>query len=151
MKIVDARTLALFLLLVPLAAVAQSLPSQEEAAASRQEEADLEQSQAIPEGQIPASADVVAADLRRIEAMLQPDPQVSLIEAALVEREAAMVLLFAKIDRIDPNRVSARHLDDQRLPWFQLRAELEAWEALVTNRLNALQAEREGLRDERIR
>jgi small-conductance mechanosensitive channel len=138
------------LLVVPLAAVAQPLPAQEGAAAPRQEQTDTEQPRTIPEGQIPSRTDVVAADLRRIEAMLQPDADVSRIEAALVEREAAIVRLLGELDQIDPNRVSARYLIDQRLSWLQVRAELEDWAARVSDRFVALQAERDRLRAERI-
>ena len=110
-----ALAAAIGLLLVPLATLAEPTSSQEGAAAPRQEDAGLEQAQPIPTGQIPTSADVVAADLRRIGAMLQPTADVSRIDATLVEREATIVVLLGELDGIDPNRVSARRLEDQRV------------------------------------
>lgn len=148
-RIIAGRVAVALLLLTPAAASSEPLPRQDEAAAPAQEEVGVPQP--IPEGQIPSSADVITADLRRIEAMLRPDPNITRIEAALLEREAVIVTLFGQLDRIDPNRMSARHLDDQRLPWLELRDELEAWAAFVTYRFDALQAERERLRDERRR
>ena len=148
-RIIAMRVVGALLLLTPSAAVSQPSPRQDGAAAPAQEEVGVPQP--IPEGQIPSSADVVAADLRRIETMLRPDGDVARIEAALLEREGMIVTLFGELDGIDPNRISARHLDDQRLPWLELRDELEDWAAFVTYRFDALQAERERLRDERRR
>ena len=97
-----------------------------------------------------STADVVAADLRRIEELLRPDPEVSRIEAALVTHEGVVVRLLGELDNVDPLRVTARRLEDKRLSWLGLRAQLQRWAPIINARFSSLQAERERLRDERI-
>lgn len=138
------------LLLAPFLVASAVPPSLQEAGgAGQQDAAALGQLQPIPEGEIPSRADIVSADLRRIEALLQPDADISRIQSALVEREAEIVALLSELDRIDPDRISTRRLEDQRLPWLELRGELDAWASLLRERFGALQDERDRLRDVR--
>ena len=130
--------------LSPLVAAAQEEVPLEEAA---QEEA--AQPQPIPEGQILSRSDVVAADLRRIEAMLPRAAEISRIEAELPARETEIVALLSEIDRLNPNKATPRQLEDQRVSWWGLRREFERWAVLTTARFDTLQAERDRLRGER--
>ena len=56
-----------------------------------------------------------------------------------------------ELDGIDLDRISTRRLEDQRIPWIELRAEFDAWGSVVRERFGALQDERELLREERQR
>ncbi len=151
-RIMHCHILASILLLAPLlSATAGPHSFQEGSAASQQETATPEQPQPILEGEIPSRANVAAADLRRIDALLQPPADISRIESALTDRETAIVALHRELDGIDLDRISTRRLEDQRIPWIELRAELDAWGSVVRERFGALQDERELLREERQR
>jgi hypothetical protein len=146
------HSLAAILLLTSFSsAVAQSEASRQESEVASQEPAAPEEPQPILEGEIQDRADLVVADLRRIEALLQPAASSARVDATLSDREAAIVLLRGQLDRIDPARISTRRLRDKRLPWLELRAELEGWATAVRDRFRILQEERERLREERSR
>jgi len=171
--------LLLALLLTPKTAFAQPPAHQEESAATQQElapsaaseagatqvseeeataaqapqlqEPDPEAPQAIDAGEIPSRAELVAADLRRIEALLQPAAEIERIESAFSAREVGIVRLLATLDAVDPSRTSTRRLEDLRLPWLELNNELVAWSAVVRGRYSTLQVERERLGEIRAR
>jgi len=147
------------LVLLPLAAAAQPLLTQESDTAIPQEAAVpppppeqavvLDEPQPIPEGEILARAELVRADLRRIEELLRPSARVERIRSTLLEREVEMVTLQAALDIVDANRVSARQLADLRLSWMELESELAVWATVHGARFDALQVERERLREMR--
>jgi len=144
--------LAAICLVAPLSSsAAQSAVSQQESEVAQQGAPAPEEPQPILEGELQARADVVAADLRRIEALLQPIADSARIDAALSDREAAIVRLRGQLDGVNPDRISTRRLRDLRLPWLELRAELGGWAADVRDRFGVFQEERERLRDERRR
>jgi small-conductance mechanosensitive channel len=144
--------LAAILLLIPWSsATAQSVVSEQESEVAQQGAPVSEEPQPILEGELQDRADLVAADLRRIEALLQPIADSARVDATLSNREAEIVLLRGQLDRIDPARISTRRLQDQRLPWLELRAELDGWAAVVRGRFGIFQEERERLREERRR
>jgi small-conductance mechanosensitive channel len=103
----------------------------------------------IEEGDIPARADTVSSDLRRVETFLQPQTDIVRIESSLGAREARIVHLQADLDRVSATGISSRRLTDQRVPWDQLGSELAHWNEMVQARYSALQIQRERLRDER--
>lgn len=105
--------------------------------------------QPIGEGDIPARADLVGADLRRIETLMQPTADIGRIGAALGSREAAIIALKAQLTSIDPATVSTRRVEDQRLQWLELQTEFSAWATIARDRFQDLQAERERLREAR--
>ena len=144
--------LAAILLLTPWSsATAQSVVSEQESEVAQQGAPAPEEPQPILEGELQARADLVAADLRRIEALLKPIADSARIDAALNDREAAIVRLRGQLDGVNPDRISTRRLRDLRLPWLELRAELGGWADQVRDRFGVFQEERERLRDERRR
>ena len=144
--------LSLILPLTPLtSAASQPDASGQDSTAAQQEAAVPEEPQPILEGEIQTRADLVAADLRRIEALLPPTVDISRVDASLSDREAAIIVLQSELDGIDPDRISMRRLQNDRLPWLDLRAELDGWSVEVQDRFRVLQEEREQLREERRR
>ena len=149
--------LLLVLLLTPLAAAQSSLPQQvttpdqQPAAAQAPQEPATEPDtlQGIDEGEIPSRAEIVAADLRRIETLIAHVREIAEIETALAAREAEIVALSATLDTVDPNQTSTRRVEDLRLPWFTLQNEFALWDATVRRRFDILRQERERLRDVR--
>lgn len=109
------------------------------------------QQQPIPEGDIPAQADIVTAALRRIETLVEPDAQLTRIAEDLDSRATEIQTLRGELDAVDPAQISERRLGDLRLPWLELARELDSWRAAADERFDALQEEREFLRDERTR
>jgi potassium efflux system protein len=103
----------------------------------------------IDPGTIPPRADFVAADLRRIEELIVPDPVIVRIGEALDARDVVVVALLARLDSIDAGEISIRQIEDQRLPWLELLTEVEGWGGLARARLIDLQRERERIAEER--
>jgi len=129
-----------------LSATAETSSLQEVGGAAQQQADTAQQPLPVLEGQVPSRADLVAADLRRIDSLLPPRADVSRVDSTLADREATIVALLGELDSIVPERISRRRLEDQRLPWLELRGEFAAWASLVRLRFDALQDEREQLR-----
>ncbi len=145
------QTFAAALVLVFLSAVEWPILAQQETAAPQEEPAAPQEPQPISEGEILSRSEFVAADLRRVEVLIEPDAGIARIEGALVDRGVRIVAQLAQLDSIDPNRVSTRRIEDQRLPWLELGAEVAAWESTVQARYVDLRRERERLREELAR
>jgi len=109
------------------------------------------EARAIPEGEIPARADLVAASLRRIEALIEPNTSVTAIYEDLARRELRIEALHSELDRVSADTVTTRRLQDMRLPWLKIQAEMTAWRHRADARFDALRAEREYLREVRAR
>ena len=105
--------------------------------------------QPIGEGDISTRADLVSADLRRIEQLIDPTEGVLRIEGGLNERVADIISLRQKLDEAVASRISFAWLENQRLLWMQSEAELSTWTELAGERFRTLQGERERLRDMR--
>jgi len=137
----------LLLLLAPMAVRGQDSEGSEPDAA-QQDQRSPEGQHPIPEEEVHSRGELVSADLRRLEELLRDRPVVSRIGEALTSREAEIVTLQVDLDRIDASRVSLRSLEDHRLPWLELREELDAWASAVQRRFGQLQVERQRLGDE---
>jgi potassium efflux system protein len=87
------------------------------------------------------------ADLRRIEELLRPSAEVARIRSDLLVREAEVVTQRAALDAVDPGQISARQLADLELSWLELERELSIWITVVDARFDALQVERERMRE----
>ncbi len=107
--------------------------------------------QRIPEGDIPARAEIVDAALRRIETLIQPSAELTRIDDALDDREVGIEALRGLLDAINPYTISTRRLEDMRIPWLELQRELAGWKATADSRFAAIQNEREFLRELRAR
>ena len=120
---------ALFLLVSP--ALGQEAPE----APAATEEGPV----AIPLAVVAPRAEELAANLRRIEALLEPSDDVAAIDAALSERSDTFVELRRKLDDLDSSDVSVRMLDDHRLSWMEqdemladgLSSLQERWQSLT--------------------
>ena len=120
-----------------------------DAAAAQAPDATVRTVQPIFEGDVPARADTVSADLRRIERFIDPQPEIVRLESRLDLREAQVVSLLADLDSMADADVSTRRLTDQRIPWQEMGEALGHWSKTVQDRYSALQEQRERLRDER--
>lgn len=100
---------------------------------------------AIPASDIPSRADEVSADLRRIEALLEPIDEIEALRTEIEARKDVVVTLHAELDALGSDSVSARMLEDHRLKWVKLQAQLDTWMAGLQQRWRVLQEEREGL------
>ncbi|MEE8131085.1 MAG: hypothetical protein V3T48_12390, partial [Vicinamibacterales bacterium] len=118
---------------------------------STQPALDVAETQPVLEGDIPVQADLVIADLRRVEALLQQTDEVDEIEAAWDAEAEAIVALHAELDGIDSDQVSNRRLEDHRIRWIETSDNLAPWAALLQARFALLQSEREELREHRLR
>jgi hypothetical protein len=76
----------------------------------------------IPCSDILSRADEVTADLRRMEALLEPSDEIETIRFAIDKEEDVFVALHSELDGLDPDRVSTRALEDHRLKWLELQA-----------------------------
>ena len=95
------------------------LQGQEPAQTAAQEmPADASEPVRIPASDIPSRSDEVLADLRRVEALLEPSYEVQAIRSTIDEQKDVLVALHSELDGIDPQRVSTRVLDDHRLKWL---------------------------------
>ncbi len=99
----------------------------------------------IPSSDIPSRGDEVSAELRRLEALLEPSYEIEAINTALDEKKAMLVALHGELDGIDPDRVSTRMLEDHRLKWVKFQAQIEGWMSVLAGRWKTLQVEREDL------
>jgi potassium efflux system protein len=95
----------------------------------------------IPEAEVPSRADEVFEDLPRIEALLEPSSRVRAIESAEARLRADLMDRRAELDRIDPDRVSVRRLDDLRDGWSEARSRLEDWMSRLEDRWKTVQDE----------
>jgi potassium efflux system protein len=95
----------------------------------------------IPETEVPPRADEVLEDLRRVEALVQPTSRVRAIESAEARLRADLTDQRADLDRIDPDRVSVRRLDDLRIGWSEARSRLEDWMSRLEDRWKTVQYE----------
>ncbi len=118
---------------------------------STQPAPDVAETQPVLEGDIPVQADLVLADLRRVEALLQQTDEIDEIEAAWDAEAEAIVALHAELDGVDSDHVSIRRVEDHRLRWVQTSDTLAPWAAILQARFALLQSEREELRDRRLR
>jgi len=105
--------------------------------------------QPIDEADIPARADVMTAELRRIQAFLEPTPEIGSIEAELDAIRPLFVQWRVELDGIDAERVYKRELSNHRVPWIDKSEDLEAWESRVFDRYNTLVEQRNALREHR--
>ncbi len=133
-RLTTYQVFATALVLVFLSAVEWPILAQQETAVPQVEAAAPQELQPIDEGDIPSRAEFVAADLRRIEVLIQPAAEIVRIEDALIDRDVRIVALLAQLDSIDPNRVSMRRIEDQKLPWLELSTEVAAWGSLLQAR-----------------
>jgi potassium efflux system protein len=95
----------------------------------------------IPEAEVPSRADEVFEDLQRVEALLEPSSRVRAIESAEARLRADLIERRAELDRIDPDRVSVRRLDDVRSGWSEARSRLEDWTSRLEDRWKTVQYE----------
>ena len=94
---------------------------------------------AIPLAVVAPRAEELAANLRRIEALLEPSDDVAAIDAELSERSDAFLVLRRELDDLDSSDVSVRMLDDHRLSWMEqdemladgLSSLQERWQSLT--------------------
>ena len=94
---------------------------------------------AIPMAVVTPRAEELAANLRRIEALIEPSAEVAAIEEAVSERADTFVELRRELDELDTSEVSVRMLEDHRLAWTEHDAMLadglsglqERWESLT--------------------
>ena len=103
----------------------------------------------IPISDIPARANEVSANVRRIATLVLPQDSVLSIEAAMAEQAAELVELRAMLNAFDPNRVSVGRVDDQRVAWTELQRTVNGWMTVLEGRWTALQSERSELREAR--
>ncbi len=99
----------------------------------------------IPASDIPSRADEVAADMRRVEALLEPSDEVGLIRSIVDEKKDELVALHSELDGLDVDRVSTRVLDDHRLKWVKFQSQVAGWMSVLQVRWKSLAAEREAL------
>ncbi len=118
---------------------------------STQAALDVAEPQPVLEGEIPVQADLVLADLRRVETLLEQTDEIDQIEVAWDAKAEAIVALHAELDSIDADQVSNRRLEDHRIRWVETSDDLTPWAALLQARFALLQSEREDLRDHRLR
>ncbi|MGD8818056.1 MAG: mechanosensitive ion channel, partial [Acidobacteriota bacterium] len=105
----------------------------------------------IPDGEIPARADLVSSSLRRIAALIEPRESVTEIYEELASRELRIEELRSELDRVNVDRIAERRLQDMRLPWLKIQAELTTWRRAAGARFDVLQGERDYLRAVRAR
>ncbi|MCH7750407.1 MAG: mechanosensitive ion channel [Acidobacteria bacterium] len=120
-------------------------------AESAQPAPDVAEPQPVLEGEIPVQADLVLADLRRVETLLEQTDEIDEIEVAWDAKAEAIVALHGELDGIDADTVSNRRLEDHRIRWVETSDDLAPWAAILQARLALLQSEREDLRDHRLR
>ena len=102
---------------------------------------------AIPVSDIPARADEVAANVRRVEAFVEPQDAVVAIAEAIPDKARQIVELRTALGALDPNRVSVERIADQRVEWTAVERTLTDWNLVLQTRWTALRAERTELRD----
>ena len=100
---------------------------------------------AIPLAVVAPRAEELAANLRRIEALLEPSDEVAAIEAAVSDEADTFVELRRELDALDPSEVSVRMLDDHRLAWSEQDAMLADGLARLQERWQSLTHEDEEL------
>ncbi len=99
----------------------------------------------IPASDIPSRADEVIAELRRVDALLEPSDEVALIRTTVDEKKDELVALHSELDGLDEDRVSTRVLDDHRLKWVKFQAQVADWMSSLQTRWKSLTEEREAL------
>ena len=101
----------------------------------------------IPVSDIPARADEVAANARRLRDLVEPQDAVVAIAEAIPDQARQIVELRTALGAVDPNRVSAERIEDQRVAWTEVERTLAGWNTVLQTRWTTLQAERTELRD----
>ena len=110
-------------------------------------EADAPQPVPILVADIPARAQEVNANVRRIETLVQPQQAVETIASALGEQTTHIVELRTVLNAIDPSRASVERIEDQRVEWGELEETFGGWMTVLQGRWTELQSERTELRD----
>ena len=125
------------------AAVAEDDASQPDPAPK----ADAPQPVPIPVADIPARAEEVTANVRRVETLVQPQQAVETIASALGEQTTRIIELRTVLNAIDPSRASVERIEDQRVEWGELEETFGGWMTVLQGRWTELQSERTELRD----
>ena len=103
----------------------------------------------VPVADIPARAAEVTANVRRIEALVQPQSVVEAIETAMAEQASEVVERRTALTALGQGRASVERVEDQRIEWAQIEAALDRWMRVLQTRWSSLQAERSELRNTR--
>ena len=141
------RSLGVILLLASPAAAQPDQEPAEPSVAAQEAAAATSAPLPIPQADIPTMAGEVAANARRVGALVEPTTEVAAIETAIPDQAAGIVELRTALFAIDPNRTSVRRIDDQRVEWSELQGTLDGWMEVLQARWRTLQLEQAELLD----
>ena len=135
------RSLGVLLLLAYPAAAQPDQEPAEPSVAAQEAAAATPALLPIPQAEIPTRADEVAANVRRVGALVEPTTEVAAIGTAIPNQAGEIVELRVTLAAIDPSRTSARRIEDQRVEWSELQGTLDGWMAVLQARWRTLQSE----------
>ena len=96
----------------------------------------------VPADDILVRAGQEEQNLRRLDALMAPHPQIVAIDAALDELAPVVLELRAELDALDPEHASRRVLNDYRYRWGVLQIALRSWRSAVDARSETFTDER---------
>lgn len=96
---------------------------------------------AIPLTDVAARSEELSTNLRRVEALLEPNYEIQAIEAAVGEAGDVLAELRLKLDAVNDDEISMRMLADHRQVWAQFDGRLAVWMAELQERWQTLAQE----------
>ncbi len=99
----------------------------------------------VPADDMLVRSDQEEQNLRRLDALMAPHPQIVAIDAALDELAPVVLVLRAELDALDPEHASRRVLNDYRYRWSELQILLRTWRSAVDARSQTFTNERDAI------
>ena len=96
---------------------------------------------AIPLSDIAIRSEELGANLRRVDALLEPSYEIQAIEAAVDDAADVLVELRLNLDAVNDDEISMRMLADHRLSWGEFDQRLAQWLVELQERWQSLAQE----------